>query len=256
MTFPQALPVRPYPRRVNPIKVGIVGLRKQGLKTYSKKGNKFTDRFSRPVSEDLEEPAGPLVRPGEGICVEWTESAFDTLFNGGPDDNLRGSYTLNKIERLHDPAQDAKIKARALRKKNGVTLEECLDEFQREEILSEMDTWYCPRCKEHQRASKKFELWKTPDILIVHLKRFSSVSHRRDKLEAMVDFPLENLDLSSRVIDTEPGKQEVYDLFAVDDHWGGLGGGHYTAFAKSFFDNQWYEYNGMFKMLGLLSTSY
>jgi ubiquitin carboxyl-terminal hydrolase 4/11 len=34
-------------------------------------------------------------------------------------------------------------------------------------------------------------------------------------------------------------------LIAVDDHWGGLGGGHYTAFARNFVDGEWYEYNGM-----------
>ena len=61
-----------------------------------------------------------------------------------------------------------------------------------------------------------------------------------------MDFPIEGLDLTSRVIEKEDGKSEVYDLFAVDDHWGGLGGGHYTAFAKNYNDDKWYEYNGKF----------
>lgn len=78
----------------------------------------------------------------------------------------------------------------------------------------------------------------------MHLKRFSSSGMRRDKLDVLVDFPIENLDLTSRVIETEEGKSEIYDLFAVDDHWGGLGGGHYTAFAKNYTDHKWYEYNG------------
>ena len=44
----------------------------------------------------------------------------------------------------------------------------------------------------------------------------------------------------------EEGKSPIYDLFAVDNHYGGLGGGHYTAYALNFMeDNQnWYEYNG------------
>jgi ubiquitin C-terminal hydrolase len=79
---------------------------------------------------------------------------------------------------------------------------------------------------------------------VVHLKRFSSAGYRRDKLDILVDFPVEGLDLTRRVIGKEDGKQDVYDLIAVDDHWGGLGGGHYTAFAKNFIDGQWYEYNG------------
>ena len=32
---------------------------------------------------------------------------------------------------------------------------------------------YCPSCKKHQQATKKFDLWKLPKILIIHLKRFS-----------------------------------------------------------------------------------
>jgi ubiquitin carboxyl-terminal hydrolase 4/11/15 len=197
--------------------------------------------------DDFEQDApdeGPLVRLGEGLVVDWNPHAWDSLFAGNPGDSMRGQSTWNEMPNLPDPELEAKRAALKQRRKNGITLDDCLNEFGKEEILSEMDTWYCPRCKEHRRASKKFELWKTPDILVMHLKRFSSSAMRRDKLDVFVDFPIEGLDLTSRVIESEEGKQEVYDLFAVDDHWGGLGGGHYTAFAKNFIDNEWYEYNG------------
>jgi ubiquitin carboxyl-terminal hydrolase 4/11/15 len=197
--------------------------------------------------DDLEQDApdeGPLIRLGEGLVVDWNPQAWDTLFGGTSDDSMRGESTWSNMPGLPDPELEAKRNALKARRKNGITLDDCLNEFGKEEILSEMDTWYCPRCKEHRRASKKFELWKTPDILVMHLKRFSSSAMRRDKLDVFVDFPIEGLDLTSRVIESEEGKHEVYDLFAVDDHWGGLGGGHYTAFAKNFVDNEWYEYNG------------
>lgn len=168
------------------------------------------------------------------------------LFEGDKDDELRGQGSYNNMSTFDDPELSAKRLTRQQRRKHGIDLDDCLDEFGKEEILSEMDMWYCPRCKEHRRASKKFELWKTPDILVMHLKRFSSSAIRRDKLDVMVTFPLTGLDLTSRVVEKEDGKQEIYDLFAVDDHWGGLGGGHYTAFAKNFVDNEWYEYNGMY----------
>ncbi|PVH82524.1 UCH-domain-containing protein [Cadophora sp. DSE1049] len=223
---PQVLPVRPA-----------------GPK--SGKGNQPGRRVS--PHEEVEQDApdnGPLVRLGEIIVVDWYTEAWEALFTGeNPDDDLRGMATWNCQRTLEDPELEALQASRSLRRKNGITLDDCLDEFGKEEILSEMDTWYCPRCKEHKRASKKFELWKSPDILIMHLKRFSSSGWRRDKLDVLVDFPLDGLDLSSRVIETEDGKQELYDLFAVDDHWGGLGGGHYTAFAKNYKDNEWYEYN-------------
>ncbi|KAK0711421.1 hypothetical protein B0H67DRAFT_602227 [Lasiosphaeris hirsuta] len=221
--------------------------------TYGKKGKKRLEKQQQQRNAraqfvgDSEDAGtsdnGPLVRLGEGIVVEWSEDAFDYVFGGTSPNDTRGMRTYAAVPTLEDPAIETKKKQRQLRRKNGITLDDCLDEFEKEEILSEQDTWYCPRCKEHRRASKKFDLWKTPDILVVHLKRFSSSGWRRDKLDILVDFPVEGLDLTTRVINKEDGKQEVYDLIAVDNHWGGLGGGHYTAFARNFVDDEWYEYN-------------
>lgn len=36
-------------------------------------------------------------------------------------------------------------------------------------------------------------------------------------------------------------KSTEYELYAVSNHYGGLGGGHYTAYAKN--DGKWYEFN-------------
>lgn len=49
---------------------------------------------------------------------------------------------------------------------------------------------YCPTCKKHQQATKKFDLWSLPRILVVHLKRFSYNRCWRDKLDTVVDFPI------------------------------------------------------------------
>lgn len=197
-------------------------------------------------SKDVGPDGGPLIRLREALIVDWSDDAYENIFV----DSSRASSdvtfaTFDSCETLPDPDLDKAQAARKKRRTNGTTLAACLDEFEREEILSEQDMWFCPRCKEHRRASKKFDIWKTPDILIIHLKRFSSSGFRRDKLEVLVDFPTEDLDITSRVLHKEDGKQEVYDLIGVDCHWGGLGGGHYTAQAKNFIDGQWYNYNGM-----------
>ncbi|KAI5299706.1 hypothetical protein KEM56_003022, partial [Ascosphaera pollenicola] len=191
-------------------------------------------------------PNVPLIRPGEAIILDWTDEAYDALFGstrvmkGG----LRGSPTWENPEVFNDPEVKAKKLQRRRVRNQGITLDDCLDEFGREEVLSENDAWYCPRCKTHRRASKKFELWRTPDILIMHLKRFSSNRIFRDKLDTLVDFPHE-LDMTDRVMHPAPGQSQKYELIAVDNHYGGLGGGHYTAFAKNFIDGNWYDYNGM-----------
>ncbi|KAH7329234.1 hypothetical protein B0I35DRAFT_456639 [Stachybotrys elegans] len=225
---------------------------------YVKKGNKRRDKQMRnskhaqriqAVKPQPMPPAvadgGPLVRLGEGLVVEWNEDAWMAVYGGNarnpnPD---QGSRTFVNLETLEDQALKINQRKRKSRRSKGLTLEECLDEFERAEVLSEHDMWYCPRCKEHRQASKKLNLWKTPDILVVHLKRFSSSGWRRDKLDVHVEFPIEALDLTARVIQKEDGKDEIYDLIAVDDHYGGLGGGHYTAYAKNFVDGKWYDYN-------------
>ncbi|KAH7348660.1 hypothetical protein BKA65DRAFT_264222 [Rhexocercosporidium sp. MPI-PUGE-AT-0058] len=240
---PTVLPVRPAGPKSG-VRVGYNKRRPAKQKTYSKKGSQSGRKPPSPADIEQDAPDdGPLVRLGEILVIDWSDDAWRSMFTGTSPDDKNGMATWANAETLEDPELEALQASRSLRRKNGITLDDCLDEFGKEEILSEMDTWYCPRCKEHKRASKKFELWKTPDILIMHLKRFSSSQYRRDKLDVLVDFPLDGLDLSSRVIETEDGKQEIYDLFAVDDHWGGLGGGHYTAFAKNYRDNEWYEYN-------------
>ncbi|KAL8721029.1 MAG: hypothetical protein Q9225_002202 [Loekoesia sp. 1 TL-2023] len=220
---------------------------KKGLITYSRQGKNRSNTSSRDETEP-ENANSPLIRLGEQIFVDWTNEGYEALFGGtvsqhDTEADMRGVPTWELIELKPDPELAEKRHLRAQRRKNGVTLNDCLDEFGKAEILSENDAWYCPRCKEHRRASKTFELWTAPDILVVHLKRFSSQGRLRDKLDVTVDFPVEGLDLTNRVASQEEGKSPIYDLFAVDNHYGGLGGGHYTAFAKNFYDGKWYEYN-------------
>lgn len=87
----------------------------------------------------------------------------------------------------------------------------------------------CSVCKEDRQADKKLEIWKLPEILIIHLKRFSYNSYFRDKLSTEVDFPLEGLDLSDYVLSEEDRQNCVYDLYAVSNHMGVMGGGHCTS---------------------------
>jgi ubiquitin carboxyl-terminal hydrolase 4/11/15 len=126
------------------------------------------------------------------------------------------------------------------RKAEAIQLNECFDVYVEEETLSEDNMWYCSGCKDFVCGTKKFDLWKLPPVLIIHLKRFQFSRMYRDKIDTFVDFPLEGLDLSDYVINPDNGSC-VYDCYAVSNHMGGLGGGHYTAYAKSQFDGEWYE---------------
>ncbi|XP_006630766.2 ubiquitin carboxyl-terminal hydrolase 4 [Lepisosteus oculatus] len=128
------------------------------------------------------------------------------------------------------------------RKKATVALRDCIELFTTMETLGEHDPWYCPTCKKHQQATKKFDLWSLPRILVVHLKRFSYNRCWRDKLDTVVDFPISDLNMSEFVCDPKAGPY-IYDLIAVSNHYGGMGGGHYTAYAKNKVDGQWYYFD-------------
>uniref|UniRef100_A0A4W4HPA5 Ubiquitin carboxyl-terminal hydrolase n=1 Tax=Electrophorus electricus TaxID=8005 RepID=A0A4W4HPA5_ELEEL len=130
----------------------------------------------------------------------------------------------------------------AQKKKATVALRECIELFTTMETLGEHDPWYCPTCKKHQQATKKFDLWSLPRILVVHLKRFSYNRCWRDKLDTVVDFPIRDLNMSEFVCDPKASPY-VYDLVAVSNHYGGMGGGHYTAYAKNKSDGKWYYFD-------------
>ncbi|XP_071783636.1 ubiquitin carboxyl-terminal hydrolase 19 isoform X2 [Centroberyx gerrardi] len=115
------------------------------------------------------------------------------------------------------------------------TLEQCLNLFTKPEVLAPEEAWYCPKCQQHREASKQLLLWRLPNVLIIQLKRFSFRSFIwRDKINDMVDFPVRNLDLSKFCIGQKDEMQHppIYDLYAVINHYGGMIGGHYTAYAR------------------------
>ncbi|XP_045712760.1 ubiquitin carboxyl-terminal hydrolase 4 isoform X2 [Phyllostomus hastatus] len=128
------------------------------------------------------------------------------------------------------------------KKKTAMALRDCIELFTTMETLGEYDPWYCPNCKKHQQATKKFDLWALPKILVVHLKRFSYSRYWRDKLDTVVEFPIRGLNMSEFVCDPS-ARPYVYDLIAVSNHYGAMGVGHYTAYAKNKLNRKWYYFD-------------
>ena len=123
------------------------------------------------------------------------------------------------------------------------TLDDCLELFCEEEILSGDEQWYCPKCKTHVDACKKFDLFMLPPILIIHLKRFKfSSSGQRSKIDKSIQYPLNDWNLSKQK-KSRSGIYPLYDLYAISQHHGNVGFGHYTAHAKNRFDGEWYNFN-------------
>lgn len=113
----------------------------------------------------------------------------------------------------------------------GTSLYKCLEKNAEREQLSEFDSAYCSKCKEHRRQYKTLSLWSLPPILIVHLKRFGRerIDGPLEKISCPVDFPMD-LDLSAYI--RSPDVASQFELIGVVNHGGNVGGGHYTAHAK------------------------
>ncbi|KAM9366521.1 ubiquitin carboxyl-terminal hydrolase 8 [Symphorus nematophorus] len=122
------------------------------------------------------------------------------------------------------------------------SLQDCLRLFSKEEKLTDNNKVFCRHCKAHRDSTKKLEIWKVPPILLVHLKRFSYEGRWKQKLQTSVDFPLDSLDLAQYVIGPKQNLKR-YNLYGVSNHYGGLDGGHYTAYCKNSHKQRWYKFD-------------
>lgn len=114
----------------------------------------------------------------------------------------------------------------------------CLTEFCREQNLALADCWYCSKCKDLREGLQSMSLWRLPDILILHIKRFNCSARWREKISTNISFPLTGLNMSQWCDKESLGHQDAcgkstYDLIAVVNHLGGMTGGHYVAACKA-----------------------
>ncbi|KAA8550136.1 hypothetical protein F0562_001848 [Nyssa sinensis] len=185
---------------------------------------KGTLRDSRIV---MNEPVTSTALPVRlSVLVCWPEKMFER-------------YNTNLLSSLPEVFKSSFF---ARRPQDTVSLYKCLEAFLKEEPLGPEDMWYCPSCKKHCQASKKLDLWRLPEILVIHLKRFSYSRFLKNKLETYVDFPVHNLDLSTYIAYKKGQSSNCYMLYAVSNHYGSMGGGHYTAFVHHGGD-RWYDFD-------------
>ncbi len=103
---------------------------------------------------------------------------------------------------------------------------------------------------------KTTKLRQLPNILVVTFKRFEfKNSNWSEKLNNLVDFPVNGLDMKAHCalysdLEIESGVggnselDATYDLFAVVNHFGRFGFGHYTVYARSWANSKEGEVQG------------
>ncbi|KAG2609925.1 hypothetical protein PVAP13_4KG076100 [Panicum virgatum] len=111
----------------------------------------------------------------------------------------------------------------------ATTLVRALQNFTEEELLDGGQKQYqCERCRQKVVAKKRFTIDKAPNVLTVHLKRFSPFNPR-EKIDKRVEFqPV--LDLKPFVSDSK-GSDFKYSLYGVLVHAGwNTQSGHYYCY--------------------------
>jgi ubiquitin carboxyl-terminal hydrolase 4/11/15 len=162
--------------------------------------------------------SGCILSPDDAETRLHSRTSLVVVWNEEWSDKIKEK---DKMVRAHSSAlEPEKIGAE-------ITLDDCIQSFTQTEKLGKDDAWYCSKCKEFRQATKKFDLWKFPEILIIHLKRFQTLGHfrylsvidsilswTREKITALVRFPVSGLDLSKYTLDSADSKP-VYDIYAT-----------------------------------------
>eukprot|EP01022_Parablepharisma_sp_SALTPOND_P022621 TRINITY_DN460_c0_g1_i1.p1 TRINITY_DN460_c0_g1~~TRINITY_DN460_c0_g1_i1.p1 ORF type:complete len:1219 (+),score=142.94 TRINITY_DN460_c0_g1_i1:187-3843(+) len=169
------------------------------------------------------------------------EFELEVVFNEDPEKCIIDVSRLDSVETDKKPSQST-----TARTTPGTSIYDCLDAFNKWEVLDNNNLWYCSSCQDSVPAKKKMEIIRAPPILVLHLKRFKArangiMSATGGRLNTLVDFPLEGLNLEKYIKGSGP--EPIYDLYAVSNHYGSTGFGHYTAFAWNKHNKGWYRFD-------------
>ena len=191
-----------------------------------------------PFPFSLLRTIGNFINARHAIALHWREPPLDKKHSNRP-------YLNNPVMYVSPPTAIHKSSTEVLNESNahasqnnpgsgGMDLSVCLTEFCKAQKLELSDCWQCPRCKEIREGKQHMDLWRLPDLLTFHIKRFNCSARWREKITTKVNFPLTGLDMSewchseSLCVDNH-----VYDLIGVMNHYGGMTGGHYVAMCKA-----------------------
>jgi len=125
-----------------------------------------------------------------------------------------------------DPLEDSKYSGHSIGESAAISIDDCIEKFSVEELLTDDNRYYCSKCEKHQDTYKKMDIYKLPKILVVQLKRFSKGESSGSKYSGysafgrmimgssknsdLIDFPLKGLDMGKYLLDNE-GKEYLYD---------------------------------------------
>jgi ubiquitin carboxyl-terminal hydrolase 8 len=193
--------------------------------------------------------------------IEWDRwskrerSLIADLFAGQHASQLR-CLTCGTTSTTYEPWFNISIE---IPQRGQPTLENCLASYCQQERLDKGQEWTCPHCKTNRDATKKIIFTKAPPYLVIHLKRFYMEGATGRKDSRIVDFPLQNLDMTPYMLPAPTEREQrstqrqldqsilgpfVYNAYAIVEHFGrGLQSGHYISLVHDRPRNVWRRFD-------------
>ena len=191
------------------------------LRWVHKDYNFYFDGYKPPIVTPDAVPINYTWNYHANIVIEWDQEFYEIvkpLFN-----KIKDSQQRKKC--VHDPQK--------------MTIYDCIDQYIKQKLDQDNNN------DNDNDNDKELRLWALPEVLILSLPRFYSFTverlnkcqTRRGFIPSLIEYPLNNLDLSKYMSD-ELTMNSKYDLYSVCCH---SGTNHFYTLCKKEDDN-WYKF--------------
>ena len=197
----------------------------------------FHDSLKRPVKMNIQ---GHIENNYDKLAFK-CYNEYIKLYKNNYSEIIELFYGIEvkKIERLNsDKILSIKIEPFSIInltipfEKDNITLNDCLDEYCKTEILDNENMWYNEKTDKKEEVKIQTGFFKLPDVLIFCIKQYTD-----NKI--LIKFPLSNLDVNKYILGNN--KNYVYDLYGCCNHIGTLDFGHYISNIN--YNNNWYKFD-------------
>jgi ubiquitin carboxyl-terminal hydrolase 36/42 len=156
-----------------------------------------------------------------------------------------GGYLQSRVKCLacgHGSSTFDALLDLSLEVRQADSIDRALRYFVQPERLCKNNRYRCEHCGKLSDADKAMSIYRVPNILTIHLKRFHmSPFGETTKINKHIEFPVQ-LDLAPYVSNDDK-TDSIYDLYAVLVHEGQTcNSGHYHAFVRAS-NGFWYSMN-------------
>ena len=114
--------------------------------------------------------------------------------------------------------------------------------IKKQEILDDDNLWNCEICEKKVNGIKQTKIFKNPEYLIIHFKRFKHVTINEEtsiiKIKNLITYE-KFLEIKPLMVKNTNGTK--YELLGGINHMGEYQFGHFTNFAKN--GDKWYNFN-------------